>query len=194
MPKCCSLIRYWGWIGCAATLWLELDWRSLAHAQPNTDPSLPAICEVDFGLLQARNRGNRTDIVTADTLSARAMTIPSLWWTRDQFPPKLIINWIAERERQQIYLLVNDRAWNKLDYFDRYRVLSKFGRVAHDYGYNLKICSSQKILLAQYLCPAQIRPIDNSQLDPTTTQKYFQTSCEALLSPTDQTGLGVTVK
>ncbi len=64
------------------------------------------------------------------------MTLPSLWWTNEQFPAKLVTNWIADRTEKQIYLLINAQYWNVLDYIDRYRLVDQFVRVAQGYGKN----------------------------------------------------------
>ncbi len=151
------------------SLWLS--WMPTTLAQPI--PDTPEICQVNFNLLKASS-GNEPNIITADTVSAQGMTLPSLWWTSEQFSPKLITNWIANRTQKQVYLLVNAQYWDLLDYLDRYRTIDQFGRVAQGYGYNLQLCSSQKIVLARYSC----NPLDRS-------------SCQLWLNATGQSGLGV---
>jgi hypothetical protein len=71
-------------------------------------------------------------------------------------------------------LLVNAQYWDLLDYIGRYSTIDRFGRVAQGYGYNLKLCSSQKIVLARYSC----NPLDRA-------------SCQLWLNATGQNGLGV---
>ncbi len=122
------------------------------------------------------------NIITADTVSAKGMTLPSLWWTSEQFPAKLVTNWIADRDQKQVYLLVNARYWNLLDYIDRYRTIDQFGRVAQGYGYNLKLCSSQKIVLARYSC---------NEIDSPKERLSQQASCQIWLNATGQDGMGV---
>jgi hypothetical protein len=156
-----------------ASISLGFSWLPVALAQPTAAPDTPEICEVNFNLLKADKR-NDPNIVTADTVSAKGMTLPSLWWTSEQSPPKLVTNWIANRRQQQVYLLVNAQYWDLLDYIGRYQTIDRFGRVAQGYGYNLKICSSQKIVLARYNC---------NPLEPA--------SCQVWLNATGQSGLGV---
>jgi hypothetical protein len=156
-----------------ASISLWLSWLPATLAQPTAAPDTPEICEVNFNLLKTGRR-NDPNIITADTVSAKGMTLPSLWWTSEQSPPKLITNWIANRRQKQVYLLVNAQYWDVLDYIDRYRTIDRFGRVAQGYGYNLQLCSSQKIVLARYSC----NPLE-------------QMSCQVWLNATGQSGLGV---
>jgi hypothetical protein len=124
----------------------------------------------------------RSNIITADTVSAKGMTLPSLWWTSEQFPAKLVTNWIADRNQKQVYILVNTQYWGVLDYIDRYRTIDQFGRVAQGYGYDLKLCSSQKIVLARYSC---------TEIDAPNERLRQQSSCQIWLNATGQNGLGV---
>jgi hypothetical protein len=137
---------------CLISLCLNLGWQLTVLAEPKADPSLPEICEVDLNLLKFNSENIPANIVTADTASATMMTLPSLWWTRDQTRSKVVSNWIADRTQKQIYLLINAQYWNILDYIDRYALIDKFGRVSRDYGYNLRLCTERKIVLAEYQC------------------------------------------
>jgi hypothetical protein len=169
-------------IVCGGSLLLTIDFNSHSLAQSSLAPPSPAICDLNLSLLKSIETGNDRNIVTADTVSAQGTTTPSLWWTSEQAPPKLVTNWVANRSQNQIYLLVNSQYWNILDYIDRYRTIDKFGRVAQGYGYNLKICNSQKITLADYTC--------DSIGNPTPTQN----SCQIWLNANGQNGLGVLAK
>ncbi len=134
------------------SLCLNLGWNLTVLAEPKADPTLPEICEVDLNLLKFGSKNIPANIVTADTASAAAMTFPSLWWARDQTRSRVVSNWIADRTQKQIYLLINAQYWNILDYIDRYALIDKFGRVSRDYGYNLRLCTERKIVLAEYQC------------------------------------------
>jgi hypothetical protein len=166
-----------------SSLWLGLGWMPTVIAQPTIVPDTPEICEVNFNLLKSDRRSERDNIITADTASAKGMTLPSLWWTNEQLPPKLVTNWIANRQQKQVYLLVNAQYWDLLDYIDRYQTIDKFGRVAQGYGYNLKLCSSQKVVLAQYHCD----PIVGAA-EPVATR---HASCQLSLNASGQNSLGV---
>ena len=137
------------WIG---SLYLSLGWELTAIAQPKADPTLPELCEVDLSLLKANLNSIPANIVTADTVSIVKMTLPSLWWASEQSPPNLISNWVADRTQNQVYLVVNPQYWNILDYVDRYAFVDRFGRVSRGYGYNLRLCTDRKIVLAEYQC------------------------------------------
>lgn len=151
------------------------------HAESIPLLEAPTICDINFNLLKSNPDGERLGIVTADTVSAEGMTLPSFWWMSEQLPAKLVTNWIANRKHQQVYVLVNSRYWNTLDYIEKYRTIDQFGRVAQGYGYNLKLCSSQKIIMASYSCNST----DNSPAN------LPRTSCQLWLSPSGQNGLGL---
>jgi hypothetical protein len=155
----------------------------------------PAICDVNLTWLKSNDIVNGdSNIVTADTVSARGTTVPSLWWTSEQFPAKLVTNWIANRQQKQIHLLVNTQYWNVLDYIDRYRTIDRFGRVAQSYGYNLQICNSQKIALARYTCDSILTsndPQNISRIKQSLDRNNTQNKCQIWLNVTGQDGMGV---
>lgn len=86
-------------------------------------------------------------------MSWQNFTKPSLWWAREQFDPfggRLVENWLADSQVQQINLVVNWQLWTLLDYLGRYRFVNQFGTVARKYGYNLNIFNQKKQCLATY--------------------------------------------
>jgi hypothetical protein len=177
-----------GWI---ASLALTIvGWSCDTLAQPSIIPLTPEICDISLTSINAADANTDPNIVTADTVSPKGMTVPSLWWTSEQFPAKLVTNWIANRSQNQIYVLVDTQYWNMFDYIDRYRTIDRFGRVAHDYGYNLKICNTQKIAVAEYTCDNPRNPNTTSNPSRLTNQN----SCQIWLNTTGQTGLGMSTK
>lgn len=182
-------------LGCSASLSLTLGWSQKTSAQVGLTPTAPNICDVNLAVLKSNDVGEDPNIVTADTVSAQGITAPSLWWTSEQFPSKLVTNWVANRNHKQIYLLVNNQYWNVLDYVDRYRTIDKFGRVAHSYGYNLKICNNQKIALAHYTCdsmlPAQGDTKGRLTIVPSQERSKTPNSCQIWLNVNGQDGMGV---
>lgn len=85
----------------------------------------------------------------------------SLWWAAEQFDPfngKLVENWVASSQKEQIDMIVDWQLWTLLDYFDRYRFVNQFGTVARKYGYSLIIFDRQNRCLANYKYNASIRP------------------------------------
>jgi hypothetical protein len=152
------------------SLCFSLGGGCTALAQQKADPTLPDICEVDLSVLKSDSKGIPAHITTADTVSLIKMTLPSLWWESEQSPPNLISNWVADRIQNQVYLVVNPQYWNILDYVDRYAFVDRFGRVSRGYGYNLRLCTDRKIVLAEYQC------------DKTTNS----TSCRILMNAAGQ--------
>lgn len=182
-------------IGCSASLSLTLGWSQNTSAQVSLTPTTTNICDVNMAVLKSNDVGEDPNIVTADTVSAQGTTVPSLWWTSEQFPAKLVTNWVANRNHKQIYLLVNSQYWNVLDYVDRYRTIDRFGRVAQSYGYNLKICNSQKIALAHYICDSMLSTKGDTKgrptFDPSQDRSKTQNSCQIWLNVNGQDGMGV---
>lgn len=97
-----------------------------------------------------------TPVVTATTPSQAGLTVPSLWWVKEQFGGKLLDSWTAYPQRDgtpgYIDLFVRREVWNLLDYLERYTFLNQFGLTASDYGHNLRVFDRQKNLLATYTC------------------------------------------
>jgi hypothetical protein len=81
----------------------------------------------------------RRDVITADNISERYLTNPSLWWTRDQLPNKLVLNWLVYPQRKYVDVIVNPQFWNLLDYGERYSLINRYGIIAGKQGYNVRI-------------------------------------------------------
>ena len=165
------------------SLVLTIDFNSATFAQSSLTAPSPLICDLNLAVSKSA-AGKDRNIVTADTVSADGMTIPSLWWASEEFPAKLVTNWVANRRQNQIFLLVSSQYWNILDYIDRYRTIDRFGRAAQSYGYNLTICNSQKINLAAYTCESTV---DTSII----TAPPHQNICQIWLNVNGQKDLGV---
>jgi hypothetical protein len=98
---------------------------------------------------------NRQDVIAADSISRNQLTIPSLWWTREQLPKKLIITWLAYPDRKYIDIIVNSQYWNILSYTERYDLISVYGSVGQRHGYNVRIFNlkfSEQIPIVAYTC------------------------------------------
>ncbi len=171
----------------SSSLFLIVGFAQTGLTQSNLIPAPPPTCDLNLAVLKSTDIGKDRNIVTADTVSAAGTTTPNLWWTNEQFSSKLVTNWIANNSQKQIYLLVNTQYWNSLDYVDRYRTVDRFGTAARYYGYNLKVCNSQKIALAEYTCgsttEAQLQQVSNPN-----------NNCQIWLNTTGQTGLGIQSK
>ncbi|MDJ0745891.1 MAG: hypothetical protein QNJ32_21360 [Xenococcaceae cyanobacterium MO_167.B27] len=91
--------------------------------------------------------------VSNQNIAVAGISVPSLWWAREQFDPfggRLINNWLAYPQLKQIDLTVDWQLWTFLDYLGRYRFLNQFGTVAREYGYDLRVFNQQKQCLGIY--------------------------------------------
>ncbi len=112
------------------------------------------------------------NVVTANTISQSELTVPSLWWAKDNSEKKLLDNWIAYpasgRESARVDLIVNQQIWSLLDYLERYDFVNRLGNNARTYGYNVRVFNYQQELLGTYTCsfaasPASCRINMNAQ-------------------------------
>lgn len=82
------------------------------------------------------------NVITADSIERFPefrKTMPSLWWTQDQLPNKLVLNWLAYPNKKRIDLVINPQFWNNLEYIQRYQLINRYGLVSRRYGYNVRI-------------------------------------------------------
>lgn len=128
--------------------------QPLAAQSPEVQP--PSIEPLELSLLEPNAPVDNILVVTANTISQDNLTVPSLWWAKEQFADKLLDNWIAYPsngiEAGRIDLIVNRQSWSALDYLERYEFVNRFGTVARDYGYNVRVFNYQQELLATYTC------------------------------------------
>ena len=121
----------------------------------------PTITPLDLSLL-APNAAVKNGVITASNVSQKQLTIPSLWWAKEQFGGKLLDNWLAYpangSSSPRIDLIVNRQIWSLLDYVERYKFVNNFGNVARDYGYNVRVFNYQQELLATYTCNFNVQP------------------------------------
>lgn len=122
-----------------------------AQAQPGVSSNVPSPTEV----LNARP-SPQAIISTAQKPSQKGLTVPSLWWTNEQYGNKLVDDWVVYAQTAssltRVDLIVRREVWNQLNYYDRYASVNHFGTAASDYGYNLLILDRQQNLLAAYTC------------------------------------------
>ncbi|WP_016950554.1 hypothetical protein [Anabaena sp. PCC 7108] len=95
-------------------------------------------------------------VITANTINPERLTIPSLWWAKENSENKLLDNWIAypttEQQAARIDLIVNQQIWSLLDYLERYNFVNKMGSMARNFGYNIRVFNYQQEPLATYTC------------------------------------------
>lgn len=111
---------------------------------------------LELGLLQGGALPADGSITTSNTISQLKLTIPSLWWTDDQFGGKVLEHWIAYSGEngtiRRIDLVVNQQIWSLYNYLERYTFLSHFGTAARDFGYSLRVFNQRQDLMAAYVC------------------------------------------
>ncbi|MEA5569787.1 hypothetical protein [Calothrix sp. UHCC 0171] len=113
---------------------------------------------------------NPQGVITADTIDAANLTIPSLWWAKKNSEDKLLDNWIAyprvPGEAARVDLIVNQQLWTLLDYLERYEFVNRVGSDTRNYGYNLRVFNYQQELLGTYTCNFAIeRPVCNINMN-----------------------------
>jgi hypothetical protein len=97
---------------------------------------------LDVEMLKDSGTQKTAGVITADSIErfpAFRKIMPSLWWTQDQLPNKLVLNWLAYPNKKRIDLVVNPQFWNNLEYLERYQLVNRYGLVARRYGYNVRI-------------------------------------------------------
>ncbi|MBP0020148.1 MAG: hypothetical protein J7647_21660 [Cyanobacteria bacterium SBLK] len=133
-------------------------------------------CELDPSYLNpsVQNELSHQGVITSTTISQESLTIPSLWWRRDQFGDnKLLQNWFAFPEKRRIDLLVNRQLWSQMDYLDRYSFVNHFGTTARYYGYELRVFDRQPKCLAIYNCSLQAATYEcNVDLQPSRRDAF----------------------
>lgn len=141
------------------SLWLGMGgWgvvlnHPLVLAQPRRSPLGNAAPTELQQLLERRPKG---PIVTGNTPSQQGFTVPSLWWTNQQYGEKLVLNWQAygrgQVGNQQISVMVRPELWTRYTYYERYAFVLKFGTDASNFGYHLFVQDAQDLLLGAYTC------------------------------------------
>ncbi|MDP5016826.1 MAG: hypothetical protein NWQ43_05910 [Dolichospermum sp.] len=129
---------------------------------------LPSNAPLELDLLTQPTQ----NIITAKTIHPQKLTVPSLWWAKENSENKLLDNWIAypasQTEPPRVDLIVNQQIWSLLDYMERYVFVNRLGSIASKSGYNIRVFDYQKESLASYTCnfpqsPASCRIQMNNQ-------------------------------
>lgn len=117
--------------------------------------------------LESSDWPNDGSVLTDSTISQTQMTIPSLWWTRQQFASKLLNRWVAfsgtDGTPRRVDMLVHQPVWNRMSYVERYSFVNRFGTVAAENGYNIRVFNPQENLLAAYFCRSNLDVASGSQ-------------------------------
>lgn len=134
--------------------------RPLAAQTAKNEP--PREPPLDLKLLAPGIQPDSDDVITAVNIAERGLTIPSLWWAKEQFGGRLLDNWLAYPDRARtggrVDLVVNRQIWSLLDYLQRYEFVNHFGTEAKDHEYNMRVFNRQGGLLAAYTCEFNLEP------------------------------------
>ncbi len=133
-----------------------------SNAQTTTLETLrePAL---DVRLLELGMPTESENVITANNIAESGLTIPSLWWVKEQFAGKLLDNWLAATNRNQpggcVDLVVNRQVWSLLDYLQRYEFVNHFGTATKQQQYNTRVFNRKGGLLAAYTCDFNVEPL-----------------------------------
>ena len=131
--------------------------------------------------------------VNSDEISNTGLTPPSLWWTRDQLPPRLggfrlPQQWYAYRLKDSpifiVDMFLDSQTWTGLTYTERYSVLNQFGTAAKTFGYNLRIYQGAGFgaqLAGVYVCDFENTPEELVNSEDDRSIQLTQLSCLASL-------------
>lgn len=132
--------------------------RAIAQSTLDETTQLLLTDPLDPNLLNPGALPTDGSIVTAETVQQdppAGLTLPSLWWTQEQFGGKLLATWIANSGADgtppRVDLIVNQQIWSNYTYLERYTFLNQFGEAAQDFG-STRVFNRQQELLAAYIC------------------------------------------
>jgi hypothetical protein len=155
---------------------------------PNLSASFAQeVCQVLTMPTASRSEGDRFleqiqpgSLLTNTSVSAEAMTLPSLWWTRDSIPPqlgrhRLVDSWVSytiqDADVQMVDVMINGQFWRALSMPQRYGVLTQFGSSAQEFGYQLRFFQNNGYsarMIGLYACEATGNTVPSAAIAPTT--------------------------
>lgn len=155
-------------------------------AMPNLSDSFGRdVCQVLTMPTASRSEGDRflkqidpESLLTNTSASADAMTLPSLWWTRDSIPPqlgrhRLVDSWVSytiqDADVRVVDVMINGQFWRALSMPQRYGVLSNFGNSAQEFGYQLRFFQNNGYsarMIGLYACEAPENTTGNTASAP----------------------------
>jgi hypothetical protein len=103
-------------------------------------------------------------LLTQTSASAEAMTLPSMWWSRDSIPSqlgqhRLVDSWVSytiqDADVRVVDVMINGQFWRALTMPQRYGVLNTFGNSAQEFGYHLRFFQNNGYsarLIGVYAC------------------------------------------
>lgn len=133
---------------------LTTNLRTLpSPAQSMANPPL------DLELINEPDKALSQGVFTFNTISQEGITNPSLWWVRDQFGQRVVINWLGYPPERRVDLIVDRQIWSFINYVEKYSLINHFALTAREYGYNLRIFNNQGLLIGNATC--EFADLDN---------------------------------
>jgi hypothetical protein len=143
-------------------LGISLTTISLLSIQPSTAQTEASIPAASDAPLQLNLLKNPKGVITANTINQGQLTVPSLWWAKENSENKLLDNWIAYpasgTQPARVDVVVNQQFWSILDYLERYNFVNRVGSLARNYRYNIRVFNYQQERLATYTCNFNTSP------------------------------------
>jgi hypothetical protein len=143
-------------------LGISLTTISVFSTQPSTAQTQASIPPASDAPLELNLLNNPKGVITANTINQGQLTVPSLWWAKQNSENKLLDNWIAYpaegTQPARVDVLVNQQFWSILDYLERYNFVNRVGSLARNYGYNIRVFNYQQERLATYTCNFNTNP------------------------------------
>jgi len=143
-------------------LGISLTTISLLSTQPSTAQTEASIPPASDAPLELNLLKNPKGVITANTINQRQLTVPSLWWAKENSENKLLDNWIAYpaegTQPARVDVVVNQQFWSILDYLERYNFVNRVGSLARNYKYNIRVFNYQQERLATYTCNFNTSP------------------------------------
>jgi hypothetical protein len=143
-------------------LGITLTTISLLSTQPSRAQTESLIPDASGAPLELNLLNNPKGVVTASTINQGKLTVPSLWWAKENSENKLLDNWIAYpaegTQSARVDVVVNQQFWSILDYLERYNFVNRVGSLARNYNYNVRVFNYQQERLATYTCNFNTSP------------------------------------
>ena len=146
----------------ALLLGISLTTISLLSIKPSTAQTEASIPPASDAPLELYLLKNPKGVITANTINQTQLTVPSLWWAKENSENKLLDNWIAYpaegTQPARVDVVVNQQFWSILDYLERYNFVNRVGNLARNYNYNIRVFNYQQERLATYTCNFNTSP------------------------------------
>jgi hypothetical protein len=128
-----------------------------------------------------------SDVMTARTINQDGLTLPSLWWIKDNFETKLMDNWIAYPKLNRVDVVVNQQFWSIFGYLERYNFINRVGANARVFGYNTRVFNYQEELLGTYSCNFPSNDVGVKNVIQTAASSNV--SCRIVMNTQNRLGL-----